>query len=53
MKHYNKKEDITELQNKMSNIEIQLGHSNIRDIALKRIEMYCGKKPKDIMEEKK
>ena len=46
MKHYSKKEDIIELWNKMSNIEIQLGHSNIADVALKRIRKYCGKKNK-------
>ena len=46
VKHYNKKEDIIELWNKMSDIEIQLGHSNICDIALKRIRKYCGKKNK-------
>ena len=37
----------------MSDIEIQLGHSNICDIALKRIRKYCGKKTKDITEEEK
>ena len=53
MKHYNEKEDIIELWNKMSDIEIQLRHSNIYDIALKRIRKYCGKKTKDITEEEK
>ena len=43
VKHYNKKEDIIELWNKMSDIEIQLRHSNIYDIALKRIESIVGK----------
>ena len=37
----------------MSNIEIQLGHSNIADVALKRIRKYCGKKTKDITEKEK
>ena len=38
----------------MSNIEIQLGYSNICDIALKRFREYCGKKKtKDITEEEK
>ena len=37
LKHYNKKEDIIELWNKMSDIETQIKHSNIYDIALKRI----------------
>ena len=38
---------------KMSDIEIQLRHSNIYDIALKRIKKYYGKKAKDITKEKK
>ena len=37
----------------MSDIEIQLGYSNICAIALKRIWKYCGKKTKDITEEEK
>ena len=53
VKHCNKKEDIIELWNKMSDIEIQLGHLNICDIALKRIRTYCRKKTKDITEEEK
>ena len=53
VKHYSKKEDIIELWNKMSNIEIQLGHSNIADVALNRIRKYCGKKTKDITEKEK
>ena len=52
LKHYNKKENIIELWNKMSSIEIQLGHSNIFDITLKRIRKYCGKKTKDIKKKK-
>ena len=39
--------------NKINNIEIQLGHLNIYDIALKRIKKYCGKKTKNITKEKK
>ena len=46
VKYCNKKTDIIELWNKMSNIEIQPRHSNIYDIALKRIRKYCGKKYK-------
>ena len=53
IKHYNEKEDLIELWNKMSNTEIQLRHSNIYDIALKRIRKYCGKKTKDITEKEK
>ena len=37
----------------MSDIEIQLGHSSIADVALKRIRKYCGEKTKDITEEEK
>ena len=46
VKHYNKKENIIELWQKMSDIEIQLGHSNIANVALKRVRNYCGKKKK-------
>ena len=53
VKHYNKKEDIIDLWNKMSDIEMQLGHSNIYDIALKRIKKHCGKKAKNITKEEK
>ena len=37
----------------MSDIEIQLGHSSIADVALNRIRKYCGEKTKDITEEEK
>ena len=37
----------------MSDIEIQLGHSSIADVALNRIRKYFGKKTKDITEEEK
>ena len=37
VKHYNKKEDIIELWHRMSDVERQMGHSNIADVALKRI----------------
>ena len=45
VKYYNKNIYIyiIELWNKMSDIEIQLRHSNIYDIALKRIESIVGK----------
>ena len=49
--HYNEKEDIIKLWNKMSDVEIQLRYSNIYHIALERIKKYCGKKTKDITEE--
>ena len=53
VKHCNKKEDIVELWQKVSDLETQIIHSNIFDIALKRIRKYCGKKTKDITEEEK
>ena len=53
VKHYSEKEDITELWHKVSNVKTQIKHSNICDIALKRVRKYCGKKTKDITEEKK
>ena len=52
-KHYNEKENITELWQKMSDIEIQLGHSNIGDVVLKRIIKYCSKKQKTLQKKKK
>ena len=52
VKHYNKK-NITKLWNRMSDTETQLRHSNIYDIALRRITKYCGKKTKDITEKEK
>ena len=53
VKYYNEKEDVIELWQKMSDLETQIKHSNICDIALKRIRKYCGKKTKDITEEEK
>ena len=51
--NYNEKEDIIELWNKTSDIEIQLKYSNTYDIALKRIKKYFGKNSKHITEEEK
>ena len=51
--HYNEKEDIIELWQNVSDVETQIKHSNICDIALKRIRKYCGKKTKDITEGEK
>ena len=48
----NKEEKITELWHKMSDIEIQLGHSNIADPVLKRIRKYCRKKQKTLQKKK-
>ena len=44
--YHNKEEKINELWHQMSHIEIQLEHSNISDVVLKRIRKYCGKKNK-------
>ena len=52
VKRCNIKEDIIELWNKMSDLETQIKHSNIYDIALKRIKKYCGKKTKNIKRRK-
>ena len=46
VKYYNEKENTIELWQKMSGVEIQLRHSNIRHIALERIKKCCGKKTK-------
>ena len=52
VKHYNKKENIIELWQKVSDLETQIKHS-LCDITLKRIRKYCGKKTKNITEEEK
>ena len=46
VKCHNEEKNVIELWHKMSDIETKLGHSNIDDIALKRIRKYCGKKNK-------
>ena len=51
--YYNKKEDIIELWQKMSDVKTQKKNSNIANVALKRIRKYRGKKIKDITEVKK
>ena len=38
--YHNKEEKLNDLWQTMSDIEIQLGHSNIADVALKRIRKY-------------
>ena len=53
VKYYNEKGNIIELWHKMSDVERQIGHSNIADVALKIIRKYYGKKTKDITEKKK
>ena len=52
IKHYNKKEDMIELWNKMKDIKIQTNHTNIYNIALERIRKYCGKKQKTLQKKK-
>ena len=44
LKHYNKKENIIELWQKMNDVKRETGHLNISDTALRRIKKYCGKK---------
>ena len=46
VKYHNEEKNVIELWHKMSDIETKPGHSNIDDIALKRIRKYCGKKNK-------
>ena len=46
VKHYNEENHLIELWQKMSDIEIQLEHSSIADIVLKRIREHCSKKKK-------
>ena len=53
VKYHNEEKNIIELWHKMSDIETKLGHSNIDDVALKRIRKDCGKKTKDITKEEK
>ena len=51
--YHNEEEKINELWHKISDIKTQLGHSNIADVALKRIRKYYSKKTEDITEEEK
>ena len=53
VKHYNEKEDIIELWQKMNDVRKQIRHLNIAEVVLGRIRKYCGKKTKDITEEEK
>ena len=46
VKHYNEKEDIIELWQKMSDVETQTKHSSIAEVNLGRIKKYYGKKTK-------
>ena len=43
VKYYNENEDIIELWQKVSDLETQIKHSNICDIASKKIREYFGK----------
>ena len=51
--YYNKEKNVLELWFKMSSIEIQLGHSNIAYVVLKRIKKHFGKKAKHFTKEEK
>ena len=44
--HYNEKENIIELWEKMSDVETQTKHSNIAEVVIRRIRKYYGKKNK-------
>ena len=46
VKHYNEKDNIIELWQKVSDVETQIKDSNICDVALKRIKKYYGNKTK-------
>ena len=46
LEHDNKKGNIIELQQKVSDLKTQIKHSNICDITWKRIKKYYGKKTK-------
>ena len=46
VKHYNEKENMIEMCQKVSDLETQIKHSNIANVALKRIREYYGKKSK-------
>ena len=53
VKHYNEKENIIELWQKMSDVKRQTRHLNIADAGLRKIKKYWGKKTKDITEKEK
>ena len=53
LKHYNEKENIIELWQKMNDVKRKTGHLNIADTALRRIKRYCGKKQKTLQKKKK
>ena len=52
VKHYNEENHLIELWQKMSDTEIQLEHSSIADIVLKRIREHCSKKKKTLQKKK-
>ena len=53
VKYHNKEKNIIELWHKMSDVKTQIKHTNIDNVALKRIRKYCGKRIKDITKEEK
>ena len=53
VKHYNEKENIIELWQKMSDVKRQTQHLNIADAGLRKIKKYWSKKTKDITEKEK
>ena len=52
VKHYNEKENVIELWQKVSDVKTQIKHSNVCDVTLKRIKKYHGKKKKTSLKKK-
>ena len=53
VRDYNEKQNIIELWQKVSNVETQIKHSNIWDVALKRTKIIMAKRPKNVTQEEK
>ena len=52
VKYYHEKEDIIESWQKMSDVQTQTKHSNIANVALKRIRKIMAKKQKTLKKKK-
>ena len=52
VKHYNEKEDIIGLWQKMSDVKTQTKHTNIADVVFGRIKKYYDKKQKTFQNKK-
>ena len=53
VKHYNEKENIIKLWQKMSDVEEQTKHSNIAGVVSRRIRKYYDKKKQKALQKKK